>query len=1098
MFNIRFPHAMTTARAVSIAMIISIAQTGCSHNDAAPTLPEPVAASLALSASSLSLPVQSSVRIDAIIKDASGATIPAKGITWASDNSAVASAVDGGSNVSITGLSSGVARISATINSLSASALVAVTSSGEGTVGPGGGTVTTSGGEIKVDVPNGGTGGKNADMCIVPNNGPTTSPIEVPGTGFEVRTTTSVSKAIITVRYSPNAIPAGVDESSLALFAQLDTTWTSLDSTKIDPVGRTIQGQTTLPFTNATSTCKSQPASTVRIGGLVIKFTVQSASTLPLRVGESRAVTALLSHAASSTPNLTWKSADDRVLKVTPSSASTTGGAAALLGMSAGVTDITSSVRARIGGLVVAIKSAPLSTSVLDNPRLTVSTVGGGSGTITSSPSGISCPVANGVVQPGACSVRFPFGIQVSLNAVPVTGTRFDGWSGDCSDPTTCVVTMNADRAAGAALVLPVQIASSISLQSAVQGANYSQQLKVTGGVGNYAWSLIGGTLPPGMLLRATGLLEGMPTQSGNYQFRVRAVSGTLADSASLQLAVAAPALPPVVISAPSTLPNGTQGASYNYQLTATGGSGTYAWSVLSGSLPPGVSLSTSGLLSGSPTSFGTFNATLQATSGNQSVSKTLQFVIAPPAVAVLMPLPLPNGTQGLSYSYQFQASGGTGIYSWALTSGAWPAGITMSSTGAVSGTPTAIGTFTVTVRVTSGSQTATQALQLVVAAPTLSIATGATLPGGMTGSGYSQHLTAIGGVGGYAWTLLSGSLPPGLLLSPNGVLSGTPSLDGSFSFTAQVTSGSQTATKGLSLTISPVPLVITTGSQLPSGTQNGAYGFTLTASGGRGAYVWAITGGTPPNGISLMSNGVLTGTPTAAGNYSFTVQVASGTQVATASLQLTVAGFVVAPSSLSYVNACPAVIQPASLGGGTTIEVRALGQKSGIGVAGANVSLTSNDTTAKWGAQRMTTDSQGYASTSFATNASPFSSIRITAGISNSAGKIAVGDSIVVVGKGGRTKGFVEVSGNGQTIQAGTSGRPFVVNVLSVGAGFPVGWELQIGKSLTRCVAGYTDANGNSAFLIPASYTTTSGASGTLVADTPGEGRIIYQFVIK
>lgn len=1098
MFNIRFGYAMTTGRAVFVATTVGIALTACSHQDAAPTPPEPVAASLALSATSLSLPVQSSVRIDAIMKDASGATIPAKGISWSSDNSAVASAVDGGTNVSITGLSSGVAKISAQVNSLTASALVAVTSSGEGSVGPGGGTVTTSGGEITVAVPNGGTGGKNADMCIVPNNGPTTSPIEVPGTGFEVRTTTTVARATITVRYSPNAIPPGVDESTLALFAQLDTTWTALDSTKIDPVGRTIQGQTRLPFTTATTTCKSQPASTVRVGGLVIKFTVQSASTAPLRVGESRAVTALLSHAASSTPNLTWKSADDRVLKVTPSSASTTGGAAALLGMSAGTTDITSSVQARIGGLVVAIKSAPLSTSVLNNPLLTVTNVGGGSGTITSSPSGISCPVANGVVQPGACSVRFPFGIQVSLNAIPVTGTRFDGWSGDCSDPTTCVVTMNADRAAGAALVLPVQIASSISLQSAVQGANYSQQLKVTGGVGNYAWSLIGGALPPGMLLRTTGMLEGMPTQSGSYQFRVRAVSGTLADSASLQLAVAAPALPPVIISTPSTLPNGTQGVSYNYQLTATGGSGTYTWSVLSGSLPPGVTLSASGLLSGLPTSFGTFNATLQATSGTQSVSKSLQFVIAPPAVAVLMPAPLPNAIQGLSYSYQFQASGGTGNYSWSLASGAWPAGMTMSSSGAVSGMPTAIGTFSLTVRVTSGALSATQSLQLIVAPPALSVATAATLPSGMTGTSYGVQLAAIGGIGSYAWSVLNGALPPGVTLSATGSLAGTPTLDGTFAFTAQVVSGAQTATRGLSLTIAPVPLVISTSSQLPSATVGAAYSMALKATGGRGSYTWSLAGGSLPNGLAMTSTGVLSGTPTTAGSFGFTVQVVSGTQTATASLQLTVVGAVVAPSSLSYLNACPAVIQPVTLGGGTTIEVRALAAQTGFGIAGANVSLSTNDTTAKFGAQRMITDAQGVASTSFTTNASPFTGVRITAGISNSAGKIAVGDSIVVVGKGGRTKGFVEVSGNGQTIQAGTSGRPFVINVLSVGAGFPVGWELQIGKSITRCVVGFTDANGNVAFLIPASYTTTSGVTGTLMAYTPGEGRIGFSFAIK
>ncbi|MEO7964957.1 MAG: putative Ig domain-containing protein, partial [Gemmatimonadaceae bacterium] len=1042
--------------------------------------------------------VQSSVRLDAIVKDASGATIPAKGIVWSSDNTAVASAIDGGSNASVTGLSSGMAKVTAQINSLTASALVAVTSAGSGTVGPGGGTVTTSGGEIKVDVPGGATGGHTTDVCIVPNNGPTVSPVEVPGTGFEVRTTSAISRAIITIRYSPSALPAGVDESTLGLFAQIDTTWTALDSTKVDPVNRIIKGETTIPFTAATTTCKSQPASTVRIGGLVIKFTIQSASASPLRVGESKAVTALLSHAASSVPNLTWKSADDRVLKVTPSNASTTGGGASLLGISVGVTDITSQVKARIGGLVVSIRSNPLSTSVLNNPLLSVTSIGGGSGTITSSPSGINCMVTNGVVQPGPCAVRFPFGIAVSLAAMPSAGTRFDGWSGDCTDPATCVVTMSADRAAAAALALPVQISSSASLQTATQGANYSQQLQVTGGVGNYAWSLISGSLPPGLLLRSSGIIEGMPTLSGTYPFKVRALSGTLADTAALQLAVAAPALPPVMISAPSALPNGTQGVPYNYQLTATGGSGNYSWSILSGSLPTGVTLSASGLLSGAPSNYGTFNATLQATSGSQSVSKALQFVIAPPVLTVTSIPQLPNATQGLAYSQQLQAGGGTGSYSWSLAAGAWPAGITMSPSGAMAGTPTTFGSFTVTVQVTSGAQVATKVLQLSVAPPVLAIVSPSSLPNGDQGTAYSQQLSATGGSGNYAWAISSGSLPPGVTLSAAGALAGTPTIDGTYAFVAQVSSGGQTATKNLSLTIAPRPLVISTSSQLPSATQDAAYSFVLSATGGRGKYVWSISGGNVPNGLSLSIAGDLSGTPTVAGSFAFTVQVTSGTQVTSTSLQLSVAGAAVAPSYLSYVNACPAVIQPISLGGGSTIQVRAIDAQTGFGVAGALVRFSSSDPTSQFGLPRLITDAQGFGSSSFTTDASPFSFVRITASISNNAGKVAAIDSVMVVDKGGRTKGFVEVSGNGQGIPAGGSSRPFVVNVGGVRAGFPVGWELQIGKSITRCVVGFTDANGNAAFVIPPAYTTTSGVSGTLTAYTPGEGRVSFRFGIK
>ena len=174
---------------------------------------------------------------------------------------------------------------------------------------------------------------------------------------------------------------------------------------------------------------------------------------------------------------------------------------------------------------------------------------------------------------------------------------------------------------------------------------------------------------------------------------------------------------------------------------------------------------------------------------------------------------------------------------------------------------------------------------------PTLSITT-TSLPGGTINVPYSSTLAATGGEPPYSWTVTGGSLPPGLGLSSNGTISGTPIAGGMYSFTVQVTDTlANTASAMLSITIQTGSLVITT-TQLPAGTVNVPYSASLGASGGTPPYMWSIISGTLPIGLSLNSGGMISGTPTVAGSSNFTVQVQDSSSppvLATAPLSITI-----------------------------------------------------------------------------------------------------------------------------------------------------------------------------------------------------------------
>lgn len=173
----------------------------------------------------------------------------------------------------------------------------------------------------------------------------------------------------------------------------------------------------------------------------------------------------------------------------------------------------------------------------------------------------------------------------------------------------------------------------------------------------------------------------------------------------------------------------------------------------------------------------------------------------------------LPDATQNAAYSQTFAATGGVGAYTWAVTNGALPAGLSLNSnTGALTGIPTVNGTFSFTVTVTDGNGvTADKEFSLTVGAAALVISTASSLPAATEGDSYSQTLTATGGTAPYSFALAGGSsLPAGLTLSENSI-SGTPTASGGpFTFTVEVTdANSVKASKQFTLTVASVTYTV-------------------------------------------------------------------------------------------------------------------------------------------------------------------------------------------------------------------------------------------------------------------------------------------------
>jgi len=369
------------------------------------------------------------------------------------------------------------------------------------------------------------------------------------------------------------------------------------------------------------------------------------------------------------------------------------------------------------------------------------------------------------------------------------------------------------------------------TLPRARRGSGYSQTLTADGGVLPYSWSVSSGSLPAGLSLNAsTGVISGTPSATGTAQFTVR-VTDSAGPAATATRALSISVAEALSIST-SSLANGHTGVAYSQTLAATGGIAPYSWSVLTGSLPAGLTLhAATGVIDGTPTAAGTANFTVRVTDNpSPSATATKALSISVTGNLSVATATLPNARISASYSQTLAATGGVTPYSWSVSAGSLPAGLSLNaSSGVISGTPSATGLSSFTVRVAdsqSPSATATKALSIRVVTH-ISIVT-ASLQGSAPGIAYSETLIAQGGVTPYTWSISSGSLPPGLSLDgAAGVISGTPTDVGIYNFTVGVAdsqSPADTAQKALHIIIGSGPTYYFIASDGEQSTASTAY----------------------------------------------------------------------------------------------------------------------------------------------------------------------------------------------------------------------------------------------------------------------------------
>jgi hypothetical protein len=344
---------------------------------------------------------------------------------------------------------------------------------------------------------------------------------------------------------------------------------------------------------------------------------------------------------------------------------------------------------------------------------------------------------------------------------------------------------------------------------------------------------------------------------------------------------------------APGSLAPASRSVPYAAVLTGSGGTAPYSFAVTGGVLPAGLALGSAGTLSGTPGAVGSFTFTVTATDANASVGSRTYTLNVNIATLDISPGVLIDATPGNAYSQVFSGTGGAAPYSFALANGSsLPPGLVISSNGSLTGIPSGGGQFSFSITMTDAtSATVTRAFNLDVVLIAVHINGTGTLPSGTYATSYDQAFVASGGTAPYTYALAGGALPGGLVLSSAGELMGTPTVSGTFSFSVKaVDAYGDTGTYPFTLSIAPATIAMTP-DDLFAATSGLFYSATIAASGGVGPYTYALSAGALPNGLSLASNGTISGIPNAAPVlYTFTVRAtdaggATGTKIMTLKL---------------------------------------------------------------------------------------------------------------------------------------------------------------------------------------------------------------------
>jgi hypothetical protein len=281
---------------------------------------------------------------------------------------------------------------------------------------------------------------------------------------------------------------------------------------------------------------------------------------------------------------------------------------------------------------------------------------------------------------------------------------------------------------------VPPPAITTTSLPNGTNGTSYGKgQLAETGGVAPFNWSVSVGSLPAGLTLSpGSGNITGRPSGPGPYPFTDSFTvqlkdSGNPPLTATMPFSITINGPPPLIIST-TTVPGGVEGSAYNATVSvSSGGVPPLTWSIAAGSLPPGLSLNPqTALISGTPTTQGTFNFTVQVVDSAippQTATQALSITVGPPGTLVITTTTVPSGTTDNSYSAPLHATGGVQPFHWSVSLGNLPSGLMLDpNSGLISGTPIAAGTSAFTVMVTDSEtvpMTASATFSIVIAAGT-------------------------------------------------------------------------------------------------------------------------------------------------------------------------------------------------------------------------------------------------------------------------------------------------------------------------------------------------------------------------------------------
>jgi hypothetical protein len=641
-----------------------------------------------------------------------------------------------------------------------------------------------------------------------------------------------------------------------------------------------------------------------------------------------------------------------------------------------------------------------------------------------------------------------PAGLSVNTATGVISGTPAAGT--DAGSPYSVTISATNSGGTGSATLTltinpppPPVITSSLTATGQV-GVAFSYQITATNNPTSYNAT----GLPSGLTVNTTtGKISGTPavgTDAGSpYSVTISATNSGGTGSATLTLTIK-PAAPVITSSLTAT---GQVGVAFSYTITASHSPTSYNAT----GLPSGLTVNTTtGKISGTPTTAGTYTVTISATNAGGTGSATLTLTINPPEPVITSSLTA-TGQVGVAFSYQITATNSPTFYNAA----GLPTGLSVNtSTGVISGTPAA-GTdagspYSVTISATNAGGTGSATLVLTIKPPAPPVITSALTATGQVGVAFSYQITATNNPTSYNAT----GLPTGLTVNTStGLISGTPATGtdaGSpYSITISATNSGGTGSATLTLTIKPATPVIT--SALTATGQVGvAFSYQITATNNPTSY--NATG--LPTGLSVnTSTGVISGTPTTAGTYTVTISATNAGGTGSATLTLTI-------------KPAPPVI---------TSALTASGQ---VGVAFSYTITATNSPTS-------------YNATGLPTGLSVNTSTGVISGTPTTAGTYSASISATNSGGTGSAPLTITINNAKPTITSisptcATAGGPqftLTVNGTNFVANSTVNWN---GTALTTSFVSSTQLTA----IVPATLIATAGtASITVVNPAPGGG---------